>query len=209
VTGELERTALVEAIGREVARVSGVSEIVVVLKSGADEATVVALHSPAGRESIDGDKAQKLALMVLQAGRLVRIDAALVGSDRAGDAPSWLGVPMSGGNVDYGTLLVAGDGSFSESDERLLTDIGQLAGLGAEQRAVIRGARPGVCRARGGSGQPVAGGKAARARADGVRRRARLQTICWRAISGRTQLLLGRIDDPVQKRGLQAISCRR
>src|SRR5207237_9516316 len=111
VTGELERTALVEAIGREVARVSGVSEIFVVLKTGADEATAVALHSPAGRESIDVDKAQKLALMVMQAARPVKIDAALVGVDRAGDAQSWLGVPMSGGNADSGTLLFARDGA--------------------------------------------------------------------------------------------------
>ncbi len=204
VTGELERTALVEAIGREVARVSGVSEIVVVLKSGADEATVVALHSPAGRESIDGDKAQKLALMVLQAGRLVRIDAALVGSDRAGDAPGWLGVPMSGGNVDYGTLLVAGDEPFSESDERLLTDIGQLAGLALSSARLFD--------ERGHAYAELAAAQDSLLRAEKLRALGQMASgvahdfnNLLAAISGRTQLLLGRIDDPVQKRWLQAI----
>jgi signal transduction histidine kinase/CheY-like chemotaxis protein/putative methionine-R-sulfoxide reductase with GAF domain len=204
VTGELERTALVEAIGREVARVSSVSEIFVVLKTGADEATVVALHSPAGRESIDGDKAQKLALMVLQAGRLVRIDAALVGSDRAGDARSWLGVPMSGGNVDYGTLLVASDASFTESDERLLTDIGQLAGLALSSARLFE--------ERGQAYAELAAAQDSLLRAEKLRALGQMASgvahdfnNLLAAISGRTQLLLGRIDDPVQKRWLQAI----
>jgi len=74
VTGELERTALVEAIGREMARVPSVREIVLLVKTGDDDAPVIALHSPAGRESIAADRAHKLGLMVLQAGRVVRID---------------------------------------------------------------------------------------------------------------------------------------
>src|SRR5206468_9388988 len=84
VTGELGRTALVEAIGREMARVPSVREIVLLLKTGDVDAPVIALHSPAGRESIAADRAHKLGLMVLQAGRVVRIDAALAGSDVAG-----------------------------------------------------------------------------------------------------------------------------
>ncbi len=204
VTGELERTALVEAIGREVARVSGVIEIFVVLKTGADEATAVALHSPAGRESIDVDKAQKLALMVLQAARPVRIDAALVGVDRAGDAQSWLGVPMSGGNADYGTLLVASDGSFTESDERLLADIGQLAGLALSSARLFE--------ERGQAYAELAAAQDSLLRAEKLRALGQMASgvahdfnNLLAAISGRTQLLLGRIDDPVQKRWLQAI----
>ena len=204
VTGELERTALVEAIGREVARVSGVSEIFVVLKTGADEATAVALHSPAGRESIDVDKAQKLALMVLQAARPVRIDAALVGVDRAGNAHSWLGVPMSGGNADYGTLLVAGDGPFSESDERLLADIGQLAGLALSSARLFE--------ERGQAYAELATAQDSLLRAEKLRALGQMASgvahdfnNLLAAISGRTQLLLGRVDDPVQKRWLQAI----
>ena len=204
VTGELERTALVEAIGREVARVSGVIEIFVVLKTGADEATAVALHSPAGRESIDVDKAQKLALMVLQAARPVRIDAALVGVDRAGNAHSWLGVPMSGGNADYGTLLVAGDGSFTESDERLLADIGQLAGLALSSARLFE--------ERGQAYAELAAAQDSLLRAEKLRALGQMASgvahdfnNLLAAISGRTQLLLGRIDDPVQKRWLQAI----
>ena len=204
VTGELERTALVEAIGREVARVSGVIEIFVVLKTGADEATAVALHSPAGRESIDVDKAQKLALMVLQAARPVRIDAALVGVDRAGNAHSWLGVPMSGGNADYGTLLVASDGSFTESDERLLADIGQLAGLALSSARLFE--------ERGQAYAELAAAQDSLLRAEKLRALGQMASgvahdfnNLLAAISGRTQLLLGRIDDPVQKRWLQAI----
>ena len=183
---------------------SGVSEIFVVLKTGADEATAVALHSPAGRESIDVDKAQKLALMVLQAGRLVRIDAALVGGDRAGDAHTWLGVPMSGGNADYGTLLVASDGSFTESDERLLTDIGQLAGLALSSARLFE--------ERGQAYAELAAAQDSLLRAEKLRALGQMASgvahdfnNLLAAISGRTQLLLGRIDDPVQKRWLQAI----
>ncbi|TMQ28245.1 MAG: response regulator [Candidatus Rokuibacteriota bacterium] len=204
VTGELERTALVEAIGRDVARVSTVSEIFVVLKTGSDEATTVALHSPAGRESIDVDKAQKLALMVLQAARLVRIDPALVGGDSAVEARTWLGVPMSGGNADYGTLLVAGDGSFTESDERLLTDIGQLAGLALSSARLFE--------ERGQAYAELAAAQDSLLRSEKLRALGQMASgvahdfnNLLAAICGRTQLLLGRIDDPVQKRWLEAI----
>ena len=142
--------------------------------------------------------------MVLQAARPVRIDAALVGVDRAGDAQSWLGVPMSGGNADYGTLLVASDGSFTESDERLLADIGQLAGLALSSARLFE--------ERGQAYAELAAAQDSLLRAEKLRALGQMASgvahdfnNLLAAISGRTQLLLGRIDDPVQKRWLQAI----
>jgi signal transduction histidine kinase len=208
VTGELERTALVQAIGREMARVPSVREMVVMLKAGNDDAPVVALHGSAGHESIAQDKAQKLGLMVLQAGRVVSIDAALAGGDvdggGASHARAWLGVPMSAGNVDYGVLLVASDAPFAEADERLLADIGQLAGL------ALRSARLFEER-----GRAYAELEAAQ---DSLLRAAKLRALgemasgvahdfnnLLAAISGRTQLLLGRVTDATQLRWVQAI----
>ena len=207
VTGELERAALVEAIGSEMAQISGLTEIVILLKTTDDDGPVVALHSPMGRESIGVDKAQKLGLMVLQAGLVVSIDAALVGGDvdaRAGDGRAWLGVPMSAGNVDYGVLLIASDGPFSEPDERLLADIGQLAGL------ALRSARLFEER-----GRAYAQLEAAQ---DGLMRAEKLRALgemasgvahdfnnLLAAISGRTQLLLGRVTDATQLRWVSAI----
>jgi signal transduction histidine kinase len=208
VTGQLERTALVEAIGREVSRVPSVKEIFIVLKAGGSEPPVIALHSPEGRESIGPDKVHKLALMVLQARRLVQIDPALVGGEVAGVGPretrAWLGLPMSGGNADHGMFLVAGDGSFTESDERLLTDIGQLAGLALSSARLFEE-----------RGQAYAELAAAQ---DGLMRAEKLRALgemasgvahdfnnLLAAICGRTQLLLGRVTDPVQQRWLHAI----
>ena len=199
VTGELERTAVVEAIGREMARVSRLAELVIVLNGAGEEPATVALHTPAGRESIDHDKAHKLATMVLQAGRLVRIDAALVGGEHA-----WLGIPMSGGNADYGTLLVASDAPFTESDERMLSDIGQLAGL------ALRSARLFEERVRAYAELEAAQDSLVRAQklralgemASGV---AHDFNNLLAAICGRTQLLLARVTDPTQQRWLNAI----
>jgi signal transduction histidine kinase/putative methionine-R-sulfoxide reductase with GAF domain len=208
VTGELERTALVEAIGREMARVSSVREIVILLKTGDDDAPMIALHSPAGRESIGPDKAHKLGLMVLQAGRAARIDGALVGSDVDGGTVShghaWLGVPMSVGNEDYGALLVASDGPFTEPDERLLADIGQLAGL------ALRSAR--LFEERGRAYAELEAAQDSLLRAEKLRALGEMASgvahdfnNLLAAICGRTQLLLGRVTDPTQQRWLTAI----
>src|SRR5262249_55321854 len=185
----------------------GLTEIVILLKSSEDEGPVVALHSPMGRESIGVDKAQKLGLMALQAGRVVSIDAALVGGDvdaSAGDAHAWLRVRMSAGSVDYGVLLIASDGPFSEPDERLLADIGQLAGL------ALRSARLFEER-----GRAYAQLEAAQ---DGLMRAEKLRALgemasgvahdfnnLLAAISGRTQLLLARVTDATQLRWVNAI----
>jgi signal transduction histidine kinase/putative methionine-R-sulfoxide reductase with GAF domain len=209
VTGQLEQTALVEAIGREVARVSSVKEIFIILNAaGAEAAPVVALHTPAGRESIDPDKVHKLALMVLQAGRLVRIDAALAGGEVDGgtvaDARAWLGVPMSGGNADYGTLLVASDAAFTEPEERLFADIGQLAGLALSSARLFE--------ERGQAYAELAAAQDSLMRAEKLRALGEMASgvahdfnNLLAAICGRTQLLLGRIDDPVLQRWLLAI----
>ena len=208
VTGELERTALVEAIGREMARVPSVREIVLLLKTGDDDAPVIALHSPAGRESIAADRAHKLGLMVLQAGRVVRIDAALAGSDVPGGnvshAHAWLGVPMSVGNADYGALLVASDAPFTEPDERLLADIGQLAGL------ALRSVR--LFEERGLAYAELEAAQDSLMRAEKLRALGEMASgvahdfnNLLAAICGRTQLLLGRVTDPTQQRWLTAI----
>ena len=208
VTGELERAALVEAIGSEIAQISSLTEIVILLKTSDDEAPVVALHSPMARESIGSDKAQKLGLMVLQAARVVRIDAALVGSDVSGGTAdggsrAWLGVPMSAGNVVYGVLLVASD-AFTEPDERLLADIGQLAGL------ALRSAR--LFEERGRAYAELAAAQDSLMRAEKLRALGEMASgvahdfnNLLAAISGRTQLLLGRVTDATQLRWVNAI----
>jgi signal transduction histidine kinase/putative methionine-R-sulfoxide reductase with GAF domain len=208
VTGELERTALVEAIGSEMARVSSVREIVVLLKQGAAEGLEVALHSPPGRESIGPDKAHKLGLMVLQAARVVSIDAALVGGDvdggHANHALAWLGVPMSAGNVEYGVLLIASDAPFAERDERLLADIGQLGGL------ALRSAR--LFEERGRAYAELGAAQDSLMRAEKLRALGEMASgvahdfnNLLAAISGRTQLLLGRVTDATQLRWVNAI----
>ena len=206
VTGQVERPALVEAIGREVGRVSSVSEIFVVLKTGPDDAGTVAWHSPTDRSSLDGDKVQKLALMVLQAGRPLRIDPALAGGydERGRGGPLWFGVPMSGGDADYGALLVASHETFTEADERLLTDIGQLAGL------ALRSAR--LFEERTQAYAELAAAQDSLLRAEKLRALGEMASgvahdfnNLLAAIRGRTQLLLGRIEDPSQKRWAEAI----
>ena len=208
VTGQVERPALVEAIGREVGRVSTVSEIFVVLKTGADDAGTMAWHSPAGLQSLDVDKVQKLTLMVLQAARPLRIDPALagayIGDDRGVDGRVWFGVPMSGGNADYGALLVASDEAFTEADERLLTDIGQLAGLALSSARLFE--------ERAQAYAELAAAQDSLLRAEKLRALGEMASgvahdfnNLLAAIRGRTQLLLGRVEDPTQKRWVEAI----
>jgi signal transduction histidine kinase/CheY-like chemotaxis protein/putative methionine-R-sulfoxide reductase with GAF domain len=207
ITGELDRTSLVEAIGREIARVSSVKAIVIIVKTSADEAPVVALHRAAARETIGPDKAHKLGLMVLQARRPVRIDPALVSGDvdeHAHGASAWLGVPMSGGEVDYGALLVAGEAPFSESDERLLADIGHLASL------ALRSVR--LFDERGRAYAELAAAQDSLMRAEKLRALGEMASgvahdfnNLLAAISGRAQLLLARLTDPAHLRSVQAI----
>jgi signal transduction histidine kinase len=206
VTGQVERTAMVEAIGREVARVSSVSEIFVVLRTGADDAGAVAWHSPSAASSLDGDTVLKLALMVLQAGHPFRIDPALAGGydERTGVGRVWFGVPMSGGDADYGALLVGSDATFTDSDERLLTDIGQLAGL------ALRSAR--LFEERAHAYAELATAQDSLLRAEKLRALGEMASgvahdfnNLLAAIRGRTQLLLGRLEDPTQKRWAEAI----
>ena len=207
VTGELQRTTVVEAIGSEMARVSSVREIVILLKISDGEAPVPALHTPVGRESIGPDKAHKLGRMVLQAGRVVSIDAALAGSEDdspVSHARAWLGVPMSAGNVDYGVLLIASDAPFAERDERLLADIGQLGGL------ALRSAR--LFEERGRAYAELAAAQDSLMRAEKLRALGEMASgvahdfnNLLAAISGRTQLLLGRVTDATQLRWVNAI----
>jgi signal transduction histidine kinase len=200
VTGQLERGALVDAIAREAGRVSGVAELVVLLTNG-DEELTLARHGPAGRASMDADTARKLGVMVLQAARAVRIDGALVGGDHA---RAWLGVPMTGGNAEQGALLVALEGAMTEAQEHLLTDIGQLAGLALGSARLFE--------ERGRAYADLATAQDTLLQAEKLRALGEMASgvahdfnNLLAAITGRTQLLLGRVQDPVLRRWVEAI----
>jgi GAF domain-containing protein/CheY-like chemotaxis protein len=143
VTGQLDRTAVLQAIRRQVARVFDVSNLIIAQREpGADEAEFV-LRLVDGVEDTTpplrcAPGAIGLTSVVLDTGRPVRTDDYAQECVRRGVVPVpasverryWLGVPLTVGDAVFGAIaLRGGTRAFTEADERLLTNIAHLAAL--------------------------------------------------------------------------------
>jgi signal transduction histidine kinase/CheY-like chemotaxis protein len=143
VTGQLDRATLLEAIRAQVARILDAANMAIVLLDDERKDLEVVLRT------VDGTRdtrtplrypARSIGLMsaVLATGEAIRTDDYEAECARRGVEPvptfahsrHWLGVPMKAGDTVIGVLTLRSMGRpFTESDERLLTNIADLAAL--------------------------------------------------------------------------------
>ena len=143
VTGELDRAALLDALYAQVARMLDVRNMVVVLHDAERHELEIALRIVDGVADARAplrypDRTVGLMSLVLTTGRALRTDDYARECARHGVEPirtsaelrHWLGVPMLAGDVPIGVVALRGGArAFSEDDERVLTNIAQLAAL--------------------------------------------------------------------------------
>jgi GAF domain-containing protein len=218
VTGELDRRTLIAALQGQVTRVFEARDLLVLLRGQADDEVVVALsvrdatqdgapfrRAPADRAGLAG--------AVLESGLPVRTD------DYAGECarrridpgpspaslPHWLGVPMTAGDSILGVVaLASAEHAFTEADERLLTNIAQLAALALRSARLFEERETAYSELAAAQDQLVRTEKlrALGEMASGV---AHDFNNVLAAILGRAQLLMGNLRDPRLREWVQII----
>jgi GAF domain-containing protein/ActR/RegA family two-component response regulator len=144
LTGQLDRAAVLEVIVSHVPRVFAVPSIAVLFVSEDGERLEIVAQRRRGverqqvPEPCPGRPEGGLKRVVFDEGRAIRTDDYAGECARRGvrpveglvDVPHWMGVPLRAGPRVLGAITVAGaDRSFTEADERLLTNIADLAAL--------------------------------------------------------------------------------
>jgi signal transduction histidine kinase/DNA-binding NarL/FixJ family response regulator len=142
LTGQLSQSAVLDVIVSQVPRVFAVPRIAVSLvPDDGQDPEIVACRRPAGEPAPEPGPAGTvggLTRVVIDEGRAIRTadyagDCARLGVSPAPAAegcPHWMGVPLRAGNRVLGAVVVASaDRPFSEADERLLTNMADLAAL--------------------------------------------------------------------------------
>src|SRR5256885_20715 len=142
VTGQLDRAALIDAVAAQVGRVLDARQLIVMLIDDARHDLEVVFRIADGVRQVTNERYPQrsvgLQSVVLETGRALRTDDYLAECARHGVQPVarstslrfWLGVPMRAGDATLGVIaLWSTDHPFTVSDERLLTNIGQLAAL--------------------------------------------------------------------------------
>jgi signal transduction histidine kinase/CheY-like chemotaxis protein len=143
VTGELDRTALLEALRGQLARVVDTRNMIVMLRADGGDTLEVALrirdgvrddHEP-GRYPTSG---VGLVAVVLESGRPLRTDDYAAECARRGVKPVagaldmryWLGVPLSARDRVLGMLVLrSSERPFTEAEEGLLLNTAHLTAL--------------------------------------------------------------------------------
>ena len=143
ITGQLDRKALIEALDSEVTRVFDARNVVVALSGDTEGEAELVLRITDGVRDADVPQILTqpeagLAGVVMTTGVSLRTDdhaeeCARRGIAVRGDAPVppyWLGVPMTVASHIQGVIALASkERPFTDSDERLLTNVAQLAAL--------------------------------------------------------------------------------
>jgi GAF domain-containing protein len=218
VTGQLDRTALLNAIHSQVLRVLDAANMAIVLRDEEHGDLEVVLRVVDGVPDMRTPlryPAQTVGLMsaVLETGEAVRTDDYHAECARRGVAPvetfpnarHWLGVPMTTGEMVIGVLtLRSPTRPFGEADERLLSSIGHLAAL------ALRSARLFEERTRAYS--ELASAQDQLVRTEKLRALGEMASgvahdfnNLLASILGRAQLTLQRLQDPQLRKWLQVI----
>ena len=143
VTGELDRRTLIEALYAQVALVFDARDLVILLRGTVEGEALVALSIRGGEReasSFERRSIERVGLggAVMKTGISLRTadyarECARHGINPASDASAfrhWLGVPMTIGDSVLGVVaLGSGDRAFIDADERLLTNMAQLAAV--------------------------------------------------------------------------------
>jgi GAF domain-containing protein/ActR/RegA family two-component response regulator len=143
VTGELDRTALLEALRGQLARVVDTRNMIVMLRADGGDTLEVVLRI---RDGVRDDREPRryptsgvgLVAVVLESGRPLRTDDYAAECARRGvtpvagalDMPHWLGVPLSARDRVLGMLVLrSNERPFTEAEEGLLLNTAHLTAL--------------------------------------------------------------------------------
>jgi len=143
VTGQLDRTALLEAIHTQVGRILDANNMAIVMRDDERGDLEVVLRTVDGVRDMRSplrypSRSVGLMSVVLESGEPVRTDDYAAECVRRHveavttftGVRHWLGVPMRAGDTVIGVLTVrSSERSFVVADERLLTNIAHLAAL--------------------------------------------------------------------------------
>jgi len=143
VTGELDRRTLIEALYAQVALVFDARDLLILLRGNVEGEVVVALTIRDGEReagSFERRSADRVGLgaAVMRTGVPLRTvdyvrECARRGIGPVPRSPSpqhWLGVPMTVGDTALGVVaLGSAERAFTDADERLLTNMAQLAAV--------------------------------------------------------------------------------
>jgi len=218
VTGQLRQEDVVEAIHRQVARLLDTRYMILAVVDEATAEMVPLLRMQDGVRDVEPARRSihaRVGLMasVATSGRPIRTDDYVGECARRGmelaDADHivshWIGVPMLAGSQVVGVLaLRSTDRSFSEADERVLTNIAGLAAL------ALRSARLYQDRTR--AYEDLAQAQDQLVRSEKLRALGEMASgvahdfnNLLAVILGRAQLLLHRVTDPTARRWLQIV----
>src|SRR5437867_4794629 len=218
VTGQLDRATLLEAIRIQVGRILDAANMAIVLRDDERQDLEVVLRT------VDGGRDMRLPLRypsrsmglmssVLETGEAIRTDDYLAECARRGVEPvatftrprHWLGVPLRAGNAVIGVLtLRSAERAFTEADERLLTNIADLAALSLRNALLFEERMRAYGELAAAQDQLVRTEKlrALGEMASGV---AHDFNNLLASILGRAQLTLQRLQDPQLRRWIQVI----
>ena len=218
VTGQLDRAALLEAIRSQVARVLDISNLVILLRDADRGLLEVVLRTVDGVADTDAPRefplrGVGLMSVVLEHGVPLRSTDYAADCVRYGVTPiansaarrHWLGVPMRAGDAVLGVLVLRSrERAFTEADERLLVNIGQLAALALRSARLFEERTGALAELQAAQDQLVRTEKlrALGEMASGV---AHDFNNLLASVLGRAQLLLRRIQEPQQRQWLQVI----
>ncbi|MBI1846738.1 MAG: GAF domain-containing protein, partial [Candidatus Rokubacteria bacterium] len=217
VTGQLDRAALLDAVGQRVCQILEVDTMTLLLVSEGNDDFEVALRLRDGMrdETVPMRYPVSAGLMsaVLREGHAIRTARYQAECARRGVAPvervsgmpHWLGVPLVAGDRVLGVLAVSSrHRPFSATDERLLTNIGGLVALALRSARLFEERTRALDELAAAQDQLVRTEKlrALGEMASGV---AHDFNNLLSAILGRAQLLLGRVEEPSLRRWLQVI----
>jgi GAF domain-containing protein/ActR/RegA family two-component response regulator len=218
ITGQLDRAALLAAVRAQLARVLPAENLVVLLRDDARGDLEVALRVVGGVDDAAPPRrlpaaGAGLVSVVLEQGRSLRTDDYAAACAEHGVAPvttsaelrHWVGAPMTAGDRALGVLAVRGGGRpFTESEERLLTNIAHLTAL-ALASARLYEERIRALGELGAAQDQLVRTEKLRALGEMASGVAHDFNNLLASILGRAQLMLRRVQDPQQRQWLQVI----
>src|SRR5215510_3381420 len=218
VTGQLDRTALLDAIRTQVVRILDAANMAVVLRDDEHGDLEVVLRVVDGAVDMRAplrysSRTVGLMSVVLETGQALRTDDYRAECARRGVAPidtfpgaqHWLGVPMTAGELVVGVLtLRSSSRPFGENDERLLSSIGHLAAL-ALRSAQLFEERTRAYKELASAQDQLVRTEKLRALGEMASGVAHDFNNLLASILGRAQLTLQRLQDPQLRKWLQVI----
>jgi GAF domain-containing protein len=143
VTGELDRRTLIEALYAQVALVLDARDLLILLRGAVEDEVLVALSIRDGEREAGSFERRSTAHVglagdVMKTGVPLRTvdyvrECSRHGIDPRSSSPGlqhWVGVPMTVGDTVLGVVaLGSAERAFTDADERLLTNMAQLAAV--------------------------------------------------------------------------------